>query len=791
MNKLNFQEIAINKVKQEITRLWLGSHDRTSIVFKSPTGSGKTFMMASVLDELVDDTEIGNNKAYIWITFSDELAMQSMKKFQQYFGKTIKNELFTAEDINTEEKLFSNSILFINWQKLTQNKLSQRKLKLRKPDEEIDQKEEGIYFDDFIDNTKKDNIDIILIIDESHKNATTQLAQEIIDYIEPKISIKVSATPKNIPNIEEIEEDKAGYIHVKHQAVVEAGLIREQILLQSKDEIQTTQEKDFDLKMLDLGMARRQKLQKQYEDLGKRINPLMLIQLPNDDARLKDSGTPTKEQVVLDFLVSKGINIDKEVGYWFDGKVKNMEDIEYLDSEISFMLFKQAAGTGWDCPRAQVLVMFREIHGSVFYIQTLGRILRMTEPTLLTDYKNTPELRKGYLYTNYHRKEVELPDGIRTLPQIKCTKPKEMFLNDIKFLTLESDYISRTDYGDFVDAAIFQNNFVKSLQNSLDIYDDGILLNDGIEQLEKYGIEINPIVTSSIITDFAIEDYDKLFEDLTVKAKENIIVELSNNDIEKLFNFLCINILHEQTSPETKVGNIARSWGPLKSALRVFFKKIAPSYSSLHWYKIFIKDLSKGSSSKFRHLISNALREYSPIKKRLLDEKNEITAKVKSPTFCLNNEWCFDETYVEIKQDNYLLENLYLKETYKGRDNELKFAIFLDKSVNVKWWYKNGDSGLENFALKYFNTYKQQYKLFYPDWFVKLQDGRIGIFDTKLGSTLSTEGRAQGLQKKLKFLGNQFWGGIVNHENEIFFYCDDENYNDESPLKNNWKVLSM
>lgn len=791
MNKLEFQEKAINTLKKEIKRLWFGNKQATTIVFKSPTGSGKTFMMASVLNELVDDVEIGNSKAYIWITFSDDLAMQSMDKFKKYFGKTIKNELLTVEDINSEEKLFSNSILFINWQKLTQNKSSQRKLKLRKPNEVMEQKEEGLYFDDLIDNTKKENLDIILIIDESHKNATTKLAQEIINYIEPKISINISATPRYIPNMEEIEDNKAGYVNVKHQNVVDSGLIREQILLQSKDEIQFAQEMDFDLKMLELGMERRRRLQKQYERLEKKINPLMLIQLPNDDARLKDSGTASKEQIVLEFLRSKGVDTDNNVAYWFDGRMENMQDIEYFDSEIDFMLFKQAAGTGWDCPRAQVLVMFREIQGSVFYIQTLGRILRMTEPTKLSDYKNAPELRKAYLYTNYHREEVELPDGINTLPQINCTKVKDMFLEDAEALELKSDYISRIDYGDFVDASVFQKNFIDSLQKSLNINNEVLFLNHGIEQLEKYGIDSNPTITASIITDFAIDNFDKLFEDIETKAKENTIVELSNNDIEKLFNFLCVNLLHEQSSRETRVGNIARSWGPLKSALRVFFKRIAPEYSSIHWYKIFLNDLSKGPASKFRYLIANALKDYFPIKQKLLNKKNDITAKLKSPIFSLNKEWCFDETYSEVSQENYLLEKFYLKDTYKGRNNELNFAKFLDTSTSVKWWYKNGDSGLENFALKYFNEREQQYKLFYPDWFVKLQNGRVGIFDTKLGDTLSTDGRAKGLQNKLKTLDEGFFGGIVNYENEMFVYCDDEDYDDTSPIKNKWKALEF
>ena len=102
-----------NKLKKQIKKLWKTSEYRIPIVFKAPTGSGKTFMMASVIDELVDDPEITEDKAYIWITFNDELAMQSMNKFKTYFGKTIKHELFTADDINSELRLSNNSILLL------------------------------------------------------------------------------------------------------------------------------------------------------------------------------------------------------------------------------------------------------------------------------------------------------------------------------------------------------------------------------------------------------------------------------------------------------------------------------------------------------------------------------------------------------------------------------------------------------------------------------------------------------------------------------------------------------
>ena len=80
-------------------------------------------------------------------------------------------------------------------------------------------------------------------------------------------------------------------------------------------------------------------------------------------------------------------------------------------------------------------------------------------------------------------------------------------------------------------------------------------------------------------------------------------------------------------------------------------------------------------------------------------------------------------------------------------------------------------------------------KLFYPDWIIKFCNGKIGIFDTKLGTTLSTEGRARGLQEKIKLLGSNFIGGIVLKQNGVFYYCDDIDYNDISPQENNWKIF--
>ena len=783
MTKLFFQLDAINKIKKTIIKLWEKDARNIPIVFKSPTGSGKTFMVASALNELVVDPSAPENISYIWITFSDNLAMQSMNKFVKYFGKSINNDLLTIQDINTKRKLSPNSILFINWQKLTQNFGSDRSLKLRKPKDFMLQKEEGLYFEDFIENTHKAKQEIVLIIDESHKNSSTQLANDIIEIMNPKLIMSVSATPHMIPTPDDIEDEKAGYIRVTHSDVVNAGLIREKIILQSKSELQHSNEDDLDLKLLELGIKRREILKEEYTKIGKKINPLMIIQLPNDDKLQKDQGLKTKEEIVIEFLKSKQVNIDKEVAYWFDGRETNMNNIDYLESNINFMLFKQAAGTGWDCPRAQVLVMFREIKGSSFYIQTIGRILRMTEPSLIEDYRNSPLLRQGYLYTNYHRDEVEIPGGNEN-KLVQCTHVKAIFERDIADFEISSDCISRVDYGDLVNAEAFQISFIETFNKEIGI-NSPCVLHSCEDTLQNMGIDINPKIMSSIITNMEITNYDSATE--TFKdADESINVELSNHDIEKLFSIYCIRILEEQTSLETKVGNISRSWGVLKSSLRIWFKNTLPTRTSLEHYKIFINDFAKGQNSLFRKLIIKALKNYYPEKQKLLEQREVELSRENSTTFTLKGKRCFDDTYCEVPYKKYLLNKFYLKKEYKGRENELSFASFLDNSQNIIWWYKNGDSGMEHFSLRYFNTNTQTIKLFYPDWIIRFENGTIGIFDTKNGSTLHTEGRALGLQNKLDTLGSNFIGGIVKSENGHFLMCTDRSYNDTSPHLSKW-----
>lgn len=783
MSKLSpfkFQRKAIEQMLEKFVMLWKRDENKLPLVLKAPTGSGKTFISTSFINNLNNLPNWNEDKAFIWITFSDDLAMQSKDKFREYYSNSLSNILLTVNDID-KGKLDKNDILFINWQKIVSRSAENRIL--RRPENIEERKESGKYFEDFIDNTHVDNREIILIIDEAHKNASTNLSQDIIDYINPKIILYITATPN-----EELElhaRRNESFIDVCRKSVVKEGLIKEKIVVQTEEDLERYKDRDLDEALLDMAIEKRKDLLEQYKELGKDINPLILIQLPNDDNKLLDLGQKTKEQVVLDYLLNKGVDENK-IALWFDGKQKNMEFITENDSDIEFMLFKQAAGTGWDCPRSHILVMYREINSTTFFVQTIGRILRMAEPKQKEDYINHPDLRTGFLYTNYKRNEIKIPDqSSDNMPNYYIAKKQKKYSN----IEIESAYISRIDYGDLSNSAKFQSSFIKSMNKYFNITIDDVM-GKAVEKLEKKKVDLNPNVTNQLIVDAEFEDFDQLSFDF-IKKGNDLKFEMSQNDVEKTFNYYCYKILQEQTEDEAKISNISRSWSPLKSAIRVWLRQVISEDNDLN-YRIFINDINKNESSVFRPAITKAIKDYKPILEDLIKERKTKNEEKNTPLFKIRDSYSFSDKYEKINTELCVLDKYYiLKENYRGKENEQNFMKYIDtKKDSIEWWFKNGDYGKDYFAIIYYNTTSKREALFYPDWIIKFKSGKVGIFDTKSGSTANTEGRAKGLAKRIEELGNNYVGGIVIKENGIWYYNNSVNYEYiPGKLNDDWKLF--
>lgn len=770
-NLLPFQKTAINELNVALLRLWKRQGRQLPLVFKSPTGSGKTLTIAHFVKGLNHLPQWKVDKAFVWITFSDDLAMQSKDKFKEYFENNLENALLTVNDIN-RGRLYENDILFLNWQKVVQDNATTRKLKLRKPKDERFKKESGSYFEDVITETRKAGREIVLCVDEAHTHKATELAQDIIDLVGPKIILHITATPGDADVAESAKLNS--FIQVDRESVVDQGLIKEKILVQTEEDLRKLKGKDLDEVLLTLGMEKRRELAGELKKLGKDINPLMLIQLPNDDKELLAKGDKTKEEVVSLFLAEKGIK-KQQIAKWFDGKKENLEFIADNDNKVDFMLFKQAAGTGWDCPRACVLVMFREIKKETFYTQTVGRILRMAEPLAKEDYKNSPNLRTGYLYTNYKRSLVELPD----LNKNEILNQHANRKKGIKNITLQSAYISRIDYGDIPASAKFQDSFTNSMNAYFGITKADLQkITQPEAKLKKAGVDLSHRLANSIIANARFEDLDQMAYEFK-KRGVDVDLEMSINDVEKTFNYFCLMLLKEQTDEQAKYTNVARAWGVFKSAIRMWFHLVL-SKDSNYYYRVFVKDIQKDAGSKFRPAITKALAGFKPIAQELLKEKKKKQEEQEAPIFTISERYDFTSDYEEVTQKLCALDKCFVLKDYTGKENELNFIRYLEsKARNIDWWFKNGNQGKEYFAIKYFNNSDSKEALFYPDFIIHFKNGKIGIFDSKKDQTATdpeTADKMKALALKLKELGKGYVGGIAVFENGVWNYNSSEKY---------------
>ena len=573
----------------------------------------------------------------------------------------------------------------------------------------------------------------------------------------------MSATPKYIPT----RADIAGYVEVKRADVVEAGLIKEKIVFQTEEDLKqkAVRNLDQDELLLELAFNKRQEQIKFYKGLAVKVNPLVLIQLPNDDQATKETGSTSKQQIVLNYLKHKGVK-ESEIAIWLSKEKENLEDLEKADSPVSFLLFKQAAATGWDCPRASVLVMFREIKNPTFAIQTVGRILRMP----FGSHFARPELNLGYLFTNYKRNEVLAEYGkskTENRPAINGSYRKK----SIKPVELESVFMTRADYNDLGDS--FQKAFKKTADKTLNI--------------KK--LDLKSVVTNGLIVGVEIDDYDNFAKELFEEGG-SYEEEMSRHDLERLYNLLCFKMIASQTDENKKFAP-ERSWGKLKTALNIWLMDKL-GVSRIDAYKIIVKDLV-GAAGALAPVIGDALLEYRPIREQEVNKKAARAKRIEHIEIPREMLY-FTDQYEALPVKKSAMEPFWIEKTYAGRKNEEDFVKFLEstKNKNIMWWYKNGDSGSEYFSISYHNPDENKEKLFYPDWIVQTKD-KIYILDTKGGITAEskdTKYKAEALQLWLK--GKKgLEGGIVVQDGPNGWKLNSNSKYTYDSSKKGWEVLDL
>ena len=403
----DYQRTAINQLLQ-FTNIYLTTPKNETIVFQAPTGSGKTITIARYIQDIAEESD--EDLCFLWISIGKgDLHRQSQKSVKREIGEAIECSLLEDEFFGSRDIINRNEVVFVNWEKIrTKDKKTNEFKNVLMKDSENNN------FPLILENTRNNNRKIILIIDESHSSSTTERALEIRDeIIQPDLTIEMSATPILTGNMN-------AKVEVDPTDVINEGMIKKEIIINDKiAEIikNEEEEKTSELLVLESAYYKQEELKQRYNELYRngecktKITPLTLIQLPNS------SYGEQKRESVEKFLEDKGITTSNgKLAIWLsDEKVNEESDmLNSLDSKVEYLIFKMAIDTGWDCPRAQILLKFREVNSIVFEIQTVGRILRMPEAKHYSD----EVLNKAYVFSNIQsitiKKEVYNPNIIKS-----------------------------------------------------------------------------------------------------------------------------------------------------------------------------------------------------------------------------------------------------------------------------------------------------------------------------------------------------------------------------------------
>ena len=702
----DYQQSAIQELLEDSKKL-LGQTGNKKLMFKSSTGSGKTIMMAEFLKRLVEAPEAHTPLSFIW-TAPRKLHEQSKEKLMGYFENSRALECSEFEDLD-DRQIQENEILFFNWESIN-----------KKDNIYIRESEKENNLGAVIERTKDAGREVVLVIDESHHHATSEISQNLINDIAPKLTIEVSATPV-ILNPDEI-------VSVPLEDVKVEGMIKKSVMLNpdfenvlSGDNIKSALADGADALVLETAIKKREELAKTYEEVGTNINPLLLIQLPDKITKMEDQ---MKADIIR--ILKDKHNITTENGklaIYLSGEYENLVNIAKNTHETEVLIFKQAIALGWDCPRAQVLVLFRDWQSLTFSIQTVGRITRMPEPDK-GHYENE-SLNHGYVYTNLS--DIAIREDIaKDYVMIYSSRR----IDDYEPIELVSVHRKRQREKTRL-SPLFIRLFLKEAMN----YD-----------LEKKIRTKGQRVQIRFISDYEAESVDELGGADIVAER---CVDTDNEyDLQKLYDFF----VRQRLTPFYPED---RSIGRVKEAIYYFFgMRLGIQYTE-RFKDIINTVLSEDNVQHFVNVLDAAKESYID---EAVKRENEIEE---------DREWEVPEAinfggeYSALDANLSAMQPFYYDNRWKP---EKAFIDFLGKYRNVEWWFKNGDREATYFAVPYVEN--EEWKPFYVDFIVKFSDGRIGLFDTKSGRTIKdAREKSDGLQAYLREYGKRknLFGGIVSN----------------------------
>jgi hypothetical protein len=381
---------------------WREDGDRHAFSLTAVTGAGKTVMAAAVFEALFhgdDILEFDADPGAVVIWFSDDPSLNEQTRFRlmESSDRLQHTDLVVVENTFNRAKFNSGKIYFLNTQKLGKKSLLVRGFEGDEDDSvfpEIrpDMRSHTIW--DTIRNTVEDPaLTLYLVLDEAHRGMGSENREK------STIVSRLINGEKGVPGIPVVwgisatvdrfnkamdgahNRDTLRPVTVDTALVQESGLLKDTIVLDIPDEAG-----NFDTVLVRRATDKLRECTKEWADYarqqrtGETVLPLMVLQVPN---------TPSHNDIgrTLDTIFQQWPELQETTVAHVFGEHTTQTfgkySVPYIqpqrvqdDTWVRVLIAKDAISTGWDCPRAEVMVSFRPANDRTYIAQLLGRMVR-------------------------------------------------------------------------------------------------------------------------------------------------------------------------------------------------------------------------------------------------------------------------------------------------------------------------------------------------------------------------------------------------------------------------------
>lgn len=409
----DYQDSAVGDVLQNLRkarRRWHDDGDIHAFALSATTGAGKTVMAAAVFEALFhgDDThDFEPDPGAVVLWFSDDPSLNEQTRFRLLEAADRINvaDLVVIESTFNQEQLSPGKVYFLNTQKLTRQGLLTRGYdeyaeRSAQGEETLpEMRPDGRTFTiwDTIRNTiENPDVTLYLVLDEAHRgmgssgpaarDARSTIVKRLIngDGTVPAMPIVwgISATVERFKTAMQVAEGRSTLpdVEVDTELVQESGLLKDTVVLDIPDEVGM-----FDTVLLRRATAKLRDSTSEWaayadEQGAPAVVPLMVLQLPN-----KPNADDVGQALTVAFEEWPDLTMDAIAHVLGDHSPQEFGPfiVPHISPErvqesswVRVLIAKDAISTGWDCPRAEVMVSFRPAKDRTHITQLLGRMVR-------------------------------------------------------------------------------------------------------------------------------------------------------------------------------------------------------------------------------------------------------------------------------------------------------------------------------------------------------------------------------------------------------------------------------